>query len=415
MQFSALWVCGMSDRYWPPMPQPNPFLPVNLQRQYNMPHASPQREMDYARLQIKRLSQSADTVVFSYPEIVDEQPAMPSALLTGLGEKNARQFANPCITQASLPLEAIHDLHGPPLAVDKHHSDMMSVKTGVIRDQSQCPFRAFVRHRLSASKPESLEEGMNPLTRGNLVHQVMERLWREWGNLQGLSGYSEDQINKQLLHVIDEVVDKEITMDAATAELEKQRLYQLLHQWIAIEKQRQPFSVRSLEHQTSCQLGRLSIAMRIDRIDILEDGSLSIIDYKTGRTTIKSWCGDRPEEPQLPLYALSYLENDADPTVNSIMFANIRAGEHQWLGLTAEKEVLVSDSFANKNIKQIPLHRGACQVYPDWQALVESWRKNLAKIAETYVAGEADIDPVHGSRTCQYCDLISVCRIFDND
>ncbi len=47
--------------------------------------------------------------------------------------------------------------------------------------------------------------------------------------------------------------------------------------------------------------------MRIDRIDEMPDGSLAVIDYKTSASvpSPSSWLGDRPSDPQLPLYALA--------------------------------------------------------------------------------------------------------------
>ena len=43
--------------------------------------------------------------------------------------------------------------------------------------------------------------------------------------------------------------------------------------------------------------------MRIDRIDRLADGARVLIDYKSGLADA-DWRGERPDNPQLPLYAL---------------------------------------------------------------------------------------------------------------
>jgi hypothetical protein len=44
-------------------------------------------------------------------------------------------------------------------------------------------------------------------------------------------------------------------------------------------------------------------SLRLDRIDRLNDGSLLVIDYKTGDVSPKSWDLPRPDDVQLPLYA----------------------------------------------------------------------------------------------------------------
>ena len=43
--FDALWVMGMDGRNWPPPAQPNPLLPIALQRAQLMPRSSSQREL----------------------------------------------------------------------------------------------------------------------------------------------------------------------------------------------------------------------------------------------------------------------------------------------------------------------------------------------------------------------------------
>ena len=47
-----------------------------------------------------------------------------------------------------------------------------------------------------------------------------------------------------------------------------------------------------------------SFKVRIDRVDRLADDARVLIDYKTGAATT-DWRGDRPDNPQLPIYALA--------------------------------------------------------------------------------------------------------------
>ena len=56
---------------------------------------------------------------------------------------------------------------------------------------------------------------------------------------------------------------------------------------------RAPFRVRAVEQARDVALGPLTFDVRIDRIDELADGTLAIIDYKTGeRATSADWFGD---------------------------------------------------------------------------------------------------------------------------
>ena len=78
------------------------------------------------------------------------------------------------------------------------------------------------------------------------------------------------------------------------------------------------------------RIGGQLIRLVIDRIDRLPDGETLIIDYKTGSVKPQKWFGERPEEPQLPLYAVS-----AGETPAAVVYAVIRSDGCQYLGLVS--------------------------------------------------------------------------------
>ena len=56
LQFDQLWIMGLHEENWPSPARANPFLPIKLQRQEKMPHASAERELEYARRITLRLA-----------------------------------------------------------------------------------------------------------------------------------------------------------------------------------------------------------------------------------------------------------------------------------------------------------------------------------------------------------------------
>ena len=62
-------------------PQPDPLLPLAVQRAHGMPSASPSASLEQSRLAIRRLVEGVDDVVLSSSEIVHEHSAQPSPLI----------------------------------------------------------------------------------------------------------------------------------------------------------------------------------------------------------------------------------------------------------------------------------------------------------------------------------------------
>ena len=83
----------------------------------------------------------------------------------------------------------------------------------------------------------------------------------------------------------------------------------LLTKWLQLERRREPFEVERLEEGALiARHAGLEFSVRIDRTDRLADGARVLIDYKSGMAA-PDWRGERPDNPQLPIYAL--LRRDA--------------------------------------------------------------------------------------------------------
>ena len=158
------------------------------------------------------------------------------------------------------------------------------------------------------------------------------------------------------------------------------------------------------EAERYIDLAGLKIRMRVDRIDETSDGARIMLDYKTGEPSTSGWFGDRPDEPQLPLYALT--EIDAGHKVAAVSFAQVRPGDVAFKGISKAADQLPGVAAVEK-------HRQGKQ-YATWAALVDDWRRVLQKLAAEFISGEARVDPKNSS-SCQFCELEAVCRIHELD
>ena len=403
LDFDSLWVMGLDDESWPPSPRPNPFLPLDLQRTRNLPHASAERELEFARRLTERFVASAANVVFSYPLGAGDEKRRASPLLQTIPELKASSLPAPHPGLAhqlfgASKVETINDEQAPALAP----GSAVRGGTRLFQYQAACPFRAFATLRLDARTPEEPEPGLDAKARGMLLHNALEVLWNALGSHATLCGMADAELMKAIgvaVHTALEELARHRgqTLTGRFRDIETQRLTRLLRRWLEEEKLRAPFRVLAAEQKTTIRLGGLVVEGRMDRVDVLEDGTRVILDYKSGKTHIKSWEGERPDEPQLPLYAVDMRQRKP---VAAAMFAQLRTGDIGFNGLASRTGIA-------------PKVKPVGDTEAEWQTHLDAWQKTLTTLAEAYRAGDARVDPKEFPRTCEYCGLQALCRVHE--
>ena len=388
--FDALWFVGASDLCWPQPPSFSPLLPFQLQRSLGIPGTDPDRDRAAALSLTHRIAASAAQVIFSFASLTDEGEQRPSPVLAALHlealpEEPARAPLRP------LPLEEFLDegfLPAPPDRVTPGGAQ-------VLQNQAACGFRAFAEHRLVSTAPALRPLGLDALERGSLVHRVMEHLWSRVPDQSELRALSLAERYAILDDCIALGLEKpegaaETAWDAAYLTTQRLRLRKLLRPWLDRELARPPFSVRQKEDSRVIQIGLLRLSLRVDRIDQTEAGPV-ILDYKTGSATPAQWLTDRPEAPQLPLYAVI-----SEEPVAGVAFALLRAGDDLCMKGFADSD----DIFGKPAKMEMPL-----------QDQVEQWREVLTGLAEDFYNGRADVAPRSYPQTCAFCTQRILCRL----
>jgi probable DNA repair protein len=404
MSFDALWVCGLDTARWPSPASPDPFLPREWQTKKRLPGATAEIAVDEARRLLTRLCGSAEVVVLSVPRFEGEAPLLPSALIAAVprGEPPEGWTAPVpavAIFAARPELERLGD--GLMPAVVKHESSSGGAR--LLEIQSACPFRAQAEFRLGARALEDSELGVAASDRGELVHAVLARLWREIGTQQALRSLAPDDLRAAIQGSID--VETAPARQSAAGfmrhllDIEADLLQVRVQDLLSKDLERPPFSIESVEQDHAIDIGGLTLGLRVDRIDRLADGSLAVIDYKTGADAQPdSWFGERPRLPQLPLYA----EAVGAGRVSAVVFGHVRTGDTGYRGIARDSTTF--PGLLN------PGGRGWPTEHSSWDELLHAWRRRLTALATEHAAGDASLapDPV---RACRYCDLGILCRI----
>jgi ATP-dependent helicase/nuclease subunit B len=385
LRFDCLWVSGLTDEAWPLAARPNPFIPIALQKKAGIPQASAEGSAALDRRITEEWAGSAKEVVFSWPEKEEDRDLAPSSLILSFEKFSALVPDFPRyrdVLFASKKLESFEDSKAPPVQVKQVRGG-----TRALVDQGACPFRAFARWRLAAEALEEPAPGLDARQRGALLHDLMKHLWTFLKDSKALQRDLEPAIASAAAAAV-----KENRLEGRFAELERSRLVRLAREWLEIEKTRAPFEVAALEERRTLNVAGLELSGRIDRMDRLEKGGHALIDYKTGQATRNAWLGERPDDPQLPLYAVS-----APEQIAAVAFARLNPGEMAFRGFSKERNILPK-----------------VELYRDWRGLLDQWRKETRDLGAAFAAGDARIDPKYALKTCRLCDLQTLCRVYEN-
>lgn len=403
-QFDALWLCGVQQTLLPARKRSEPFLPASLQKILGL------SDSDESALQAQAIdllqvwsAESPDTLASFH---LSEQglPTQPSALLPPVSQAHDGTWFPPKRWREMTGVEVM-----PPDVPMPSEESTRSGGAGLIRDQAACPFRAFVRHRLKVPSLQEPIVGISAAERGGLLHEALFRAWRSIGSQASLVGLDADQ-ERQIVEtaVTEAMAHVEAGCEArgyslrervgsACWQLEKQVCVDLLSEWLRLEKKRDiSFRVLEMEQNHTLDLNGLMLTLRPDRIDEFGDGRRVVIDYKTRAPSKSKWLGDRPEEPQLPLYSL------LDQAIEGIAFGALPVGD-------PVKFVAMGEDLGLGKAGGKPLEQQTTGAASTWQQLVGQWHTALHRLAEDFLGGAAEVAPQPGA--CQYCDLAPVCRI----
>src|SRR5262249_58546719 len=157
------------------------------------------------------------------------------------------------------------------------------------------------------------------------------------------------------------------------------------------------FEVVATEKKTLLTFAGLQFDAYIDRVDRLSTGGHAILDYKTGGGAVNSkrWMGERPDEPQLPLYAVS-----AQEEISAVVFAKFRPGDMRLVGLARDDKALP---------------RVAKPKDPGWKPMLADWKKEAERLGTSFAAGEAGVDPKKDLNTRRYCGLQTLCPAYEKN
>ena len=329
-RFDHVFLAGLTEAEWPPRVGRNIFYPAGMLTGLGWPAESDRLHAARALFR-DLLSLSRGRVQLSTFLLENDAAVTVSPMLEDLDAGPLDPIAAPGADEDGSP-----DV--PPPAADAvanrwHAFRLARAATGAARDRLrgdigpqrpgryavsalerylECPFKYFARHTLRLQQEDDDEQMKTAQERGRFLHRVFEKFFAEWQGdgfgaialdtldvaLERFARVAEGQLG--LLPEAEQAVARAWLFGSPASPGLAERLFS--------REAEDPTAVivgRLTEHRirSTFELGppsdRRTVALEgvADRIDLHADGTLTVVDYKTGRAP------DRSRALQLPLYA----------------------------------------------------------------------------------------------------------------
>jgi len=334
--FDDLFIVGMIDGEWPERPKPSIFYPVGVLAGLGWPSERERRGaasaafVDLARSAYQRVTVSTFT-------LEDEALVQASSFLDELGRTGLP------IVEAGLPSQD-HVLSDEGLSLEPPAIDMLDeralswvalrqsrtdasdprfhgqtthersrpLSVSAIETYLTCPFKFFARYVLRLEEEREADEVMDPKKQGRFVHAVFHRFFAAW-QARGHGAITSDKLHAAR-ELFSQIVEEQVAhLPEAEVALERTRLLgspvaEGLGEIVFRMEAERPVDVvdRLLEYPLEGEFelagpdGPRRVALRgvADRLDLLADGTIRLIDYKL------SSAPQRSRALQLPIYGV---------------------------------------------------------------------------------------------------------------
>lgn len=423
LDFKNVIILSMSDSNFPGTKvSDSSFVPYNLRYAYSLP-TNEHHEGVYAYY-FYRLIQRAENVWLLYSSQADDK---------GSGEPS--RYIRQLVYESMLPIssvkvgvdvnvedrEAIVIEKSADVAalLEKYTSGDKSLSPTAVSTFVRCPLKFYFNYLAKMKVVEDVEQSVDDRVFGNIFHKSAELLYTKVIGVKNpsslLSAISDNQIEEAVYKAICEEYFGGRSVDKSALQGEIDIIYRIVVRYlkdnlIAYDLSHCGFTVTQLEsvfsHKFSFQCAGKNTSVilegRADRIDTLEDGTLRIIDYKTGSSHLMFAGFDR-------LFNGSDIDRQSN-TINTLIYSMIK---YHTTGVDVQPALFyLRDMYTDKYSPLLRQGQGAGKKsvpVERYSAVADEFEENLFAALALLFDTSQPFTQTEDVKTCQYCDYRRIC------
>lgn len=408
----------------------NSFIPYNLRYAYGMP--TPRHKEGVYAYYFYRLLQRASRVDMVYCSVANDKAS---------GEQSRYiyqlDFESPHTIERIEKSLNVNLAEERPIEVAKRGSVMRSLEEFLVDDKGECgrklspstfnnymecPLKFYFKAIAGIRTDEDIEEGVDDALFGTIFHKAAELLYKpllesEMKSPEAIAALTDKDVHRAVVEAIaeeyfmgEEVAEEEYggNLMVVRDTVEKYLKESLIP--FDSDPAREPYSLYKFEQPTQCDFpfgGGRSVRFfgYSDRIDLMGDGSLRIIDYKTG-SLHKDFAGLATLLSRLP-------EGRNGAVVQTLIYSMMvesmqRRGELEGEGATPSLYYI--RHLRQKEYSPLLNDRSSGLEVSGYADYREEFEEGLRRMLCELFDPEVPFVPTEDEKVCRWCDFAKICR-----
>ena len=350
VDFDNLIILSMNEGVFPAKPQTNTFVPMNLRNAFGMP-TQQHRDAVFAYHFYRLISRARNVTLIYDSRSEGMQSGEPSRYIKQMSYLYGIKLKYKTVrydisVENNVPISIRKDKAVMDKLRECLEGGRRKLSASVLKYYINCPLRFYFEFVEGLREDDEIEEGIDDKAFGSILHEAMEAIYE---TVKGRIVAPEDidrvlKDSNYIRRVIEQAFREEMKIDDITGYLNL--VEEILMTYVRdilihdkrlgkfhyIEAEKRETIIYPVNNADGSHAFNVRIVSVYDRIDRLENGTLRIVDYKTGRSTQgssqsklivpeismifgenSSKCSD--EAFQVMLYALLYHEPRVSPNL----------------------------------------------------------------------------------------------------